>query len=444
MSGRRRPRAHAAQALAAGLRTAASQRRVLVAVWLWHLLVGAAAALPMFTWLRNATAHRPAADVLVERWSFGMVAELLQYNQAPILEMLRSGALAAVALATVAAPLFIALVLRSLAAGAMSTTDLGRAAVRVYWPLLCALLLGRAIALVGIALTALAFGSLVDPLRASLGQAGFWSGLALLLAATTLVGMLLLTACDYALVDVAEGRGSSAVRAWLRGARAALMYPFAALLLWAGAGVLLTLLLCLYGLVSAALPVGTMPLVVAGVLVQQSFMLGRTWLRVGLLGAERTVFLAVSPAPPPPEAARAPGKEDTPLLPFDEDAYSPAAASAGRLPADGLVGPRSVQDEEHPGPGQDGEREIENREQRQDAMERQQVQYDRAGHGEQLGHREARSNAEVVHVVRDERVPFAQAEGGNAEVGERPVEHLRAEEEHQHDVAEPATRRGGR
>jgi hypothetical protein len=416
---------------------------VLVAIWLWHLLVGAAAAFPMFAWLRNATAYRPAADVLVERWSFGMVAELLQYNQAPIVEMLQSGALAGVALATVAAPLFIALVLRSPGTDAMSSTDLGRAAMRLYWPLLRALLLGRAIALAGIAVAALAVASLVDPLRASLGQAGLWSGLALLLAATAILGLLLLAACDYALVDVAEGRGRSAVRAWLRGARAALTHPIAALLLWGGAGLLLTLLLGVYGLVSATLPVGTTPLVVAGVLVQQLFMLGRTWLRVGLLGAERTVFLAVSPVPRLPHAVRSPATADMPVLPFEADARCPASGSGGRA-AQGADEPRSVEDEEHPGPGQNGEREIEDREQRQDAMERQQVQHDRAAHGEEFGHREARSDAEMVHVVRDERVPFAQTEGGDAEVGERPVEHLRAEEEYQHDVAEPATRRGGR
>ena len=443
MSVGRPPRVHAARALAAGLRTAASQRRVLVAIWSWHLVVAAAAALPMFTWLRSATAHRPAADVLVERWSFGTVSELLQYTEAPILEMLRSGAVAAVALATVAAPLFIALVLRSLGTDAASSTDLGRAAVRMYWPLLRALILGRAVALAGVALTALGVASAMGPLRASLGEAGLWSGLLLLLAATAIVGMLLLAACDYALVEVVERGGRSAVRAWLRGARAALTHPVAAVLLWAGAGVLLAVLLGLYGVISARLPVGTMSLVVAGVLVQQLFMLGRTWVRVGLLGAERSVFLAVSPAPPLPEAARAPAGDDMPLLPFGDDARSRAPGSAGRAAQDDAE-PSSVEDEQHPGPGQDGEREIEDREQRQDAVERQQVQHDRAGHGEQLGHGEAGSDAEMVHVVRDERVAFTQAEGGDAEIGERPVEHLRAEEEHQHDVAEPATRRGGR
>ena len=303
--------------LAAGLRSAAGRPGLLAVIWLWHLALGAALALPVFAWLRAATAHQPAADVLAERWSFPVVGELLQYNQAPLLAMLQSGALGGLAVATATAPLLIALVLRGLGPEAAAGRDLGAAAVRLYWPFLRVLILGRALAFAGAAIVGAAAASAIGPLRTSFGEAGLWLGLALLAGGTLIVGAWLLGACDYALADLAREHGRSAIRAWMRGARCATAHPLATLALWSGSGVLLLLLLVVYTTIATSLPSAAPWFLPVAVLVQQLFMLGRTWVRAGLLAAEQGLLLAAYPAPvaPPPPAGAV---DDAAFLPFDE------------------------------------------------------------------------------------------------------------------------------
>jgi hypothetical protein len=191
------------------------------------------------------------------------------------------------------------------------------AAADLYWPFLRVLIVGRGLALAGAAIAGMAGASAIGPLRASFGEAGLWSGLALLAGGTLLVGAWLLGACDYALADLARERGRSAIRAWTRGARCAAAHPLATVALWSGSGVLLLLLLGVYTAIATGVPAGAPWFLPMAVLVQQLFMLGRTWVRAGLLAAEQGLLLAAYPAPVPlPPPAEPP--DGTAFLPFDE------------------------------------------------------------------------------------------------------------------------------
>jgi hypothetical protein len=109
-----------------------------------------------------------------------------------------------------------------------------------------------------------------------------------------LVAVLLLAAVDYALVRVEAGRSPGALSAWFAGVRQTITRPALTLGIWAGAGVLLALLIGVYIALRELTTRGSVSvpsvLAVGGAFVlQQGFMFTRTWLRVGLLAAEQDV-----------------------------------------------------------------------------------------------------------------------------------------------------------
>ena len=121
--------------------------------------------------------------------------------------------------------------------------------------------------------------------------------------------MLLLAAVDFALVRLSEQR-SHGLRAWAAGLRFAGSHLRLTLGLWAATALLLGAAVAVFvGLReltsagSAGLP--TVLAVGIAVVLQQLFMLTRTWLRVGLLGAEQHAFAqAYAVAAAAPEEAR--------------------------------------------------------------------------------------------------------------------------------------------
>jgi hypothetical protein len=203
---------------------------------------------------------------------------------------------------------------------------------------------------------------------------------------------------DYAAIHAMRAGSSRMFAAWRVGVRAAFGRPLTTLGIYAMAGVIVAGLAALLVAVLGTLSGSTAFGITAAIVVQQLFVIFRLGTRVGLIGAE---------------------------------------AAAWRLPS--VRAP-----EEHEGPRQDREREVEQREEPEHAVERQEVQDDRADHGNELRDGEARSDADRVHVMRDERVPFADAERQHAQVGEHAVEHLGAEKEDDHDVAEPGRGTPGR
>ena len=278
--------------LAAGLAAAAARPGLVAMLWSCHLVLGFAITIPMFRWLYDATAFRPAADVIASRFSFGWLAELLQLDNSSMIRILQGGVAGGALIAILASPLLIAATLASLRDGLLRRSALGAAAATFYWPFLRVIVFGRALALAAGGLIAMVLRFALAPLRHATWEGGSFLAGAIQVAGTLLVTMFLLAVVDYALVRLEADRSRAGLRAWLAGLQFALRRPAITHRVWAGAGVILAVAVSIFiairEVTATALPEAFAFAVALA--VQQAFMLARTWLRVGLLGAEQHAF----------------------------------------------------------------------------------------------------------------------------------------------------------
>ena len=392
-------RAQALPAFTAGLRAAAQRPGLVLAIWAWQLVVAAAASLPLFRGLLAASGYSPGTDPLLERFSVSLFGELLQYNALPVVQLVQMTAVGVLLVSVVTAPVLVAVTVASLeAATPVPRGALAASAGRWYWPFLRLLTAGRFVALMGTAVVAAAVSAALNPVRASAWELGRLLTGPVIVAAALPVLVLLWATVDYAAIHAMRAGSSRMLAAWRVGVRAAFGRPLTTLGIYGIAGVIVVglaaLLVAVLGTLSGSTTLG----IAAAMVAQQLFVIFRVGTRVGLIGGEAAAWRLTSVRSP----------------------------------------------EEHEGPRQDRERQVEQREEPEHAVERQEVQDDRAEHGDELRDREARSDTDRVHVMRDERVPFADAERHHAQVGEHAVEHLGAEEEDDHDVAEPGRGSPGR
>jgi hypothetical protein len=290
----------ALRSLHRGLRVATGRPALVAAVWGWHLVLGFALTLPMFRWLYAATAHRPEADLLAQRFSLGVFVDLLQFDTAPVLRMLQAALTGGLIVAVLASPLVIAATLTSVRDASRDRRELGAAVAALYWRFLLVIIVGRAIALSAAGLTAALAGLVLAPLSGSAWEPGFLWAAAIQGVMAVLVAVLLLAAVDYALVRLEAGRSPGALSAWLAGVREAVARAGLTLGVWAGAGVVVAVLVAVYiflregisfaaaGDAAGGTAGGPSALAMgAAFFLQQAFMFTRTWLRVGLLAAEQ-------------------------------------------------------------------------------------------------------------------------------------------------------------
>jgi hypothetical protein len=275
----------------AGWRAAAARPSLIAVLWCCHGALAVAAALPVFQWLSEATATSPAADVLATRLSFGLLAELLHYNDASILDILRSGALGVVLVGLLASPFLLAVTLVTLepvgAAGVSRAP--AAAAAALYWRYFRVLVLGRGMALLGAAATGALLGEIMAPLHDAAWEPGRFWAVGLPLASAALVALLFWVAVDYALIVIARSDSCGTARAWLTALRMVLARPALTLGLWGVGAVMFAAVLAAYIGLRALVPGTSAWLVGLTIAMQQLFVVTRTWLRVGVLGAEQIV-----------------------------------------------------------------------------------------------------------------------------------------------------------
>jgi len=307
------------------------QPRLIAALWLWQLVVAVAATLPVFQWLRDTTALRPAADRLLVRFSLPDVVDATRTTQGSPIATWSATLAGALLLTIVTAPVVIAVTIEALrdADGEPVKT---RNVSACYWRLLRLTVFGRGTAILAAVLSMIGLALLLRPLhdRSS-------SGVLLAIGLPGVVGACmaawLWAAVDVGAVAIVHGRVRGAFASWVAGLRTVLRTPVFTLIVWAGFAFALggALLLLVAG--TASLPATTLPLILLMAALHQAFAVWRLVLRIGVLSAEAGAWLRLWPAPPPVTV------ETTQLETL-----------------------HSVHDEEHPRPGQDGEREIDHRE----------------------------------------------------------------------------------
>ena len=354
-------RIRALAAFPAGLRATAHRPRLIAGLWAWQVVISTAAALPLFRGLIAATAYSPGSDPLLERFSVSLFGEILQYNALPLVQMLQLGAVGALLISVVTAPVLVALAISSLEApGRVPAADLAAAAGRWYFPLFRLLIGGRVVALFAAVLAGAAARALLAPLSNSTWELGRLLIVPAIVGIALLVLTLFWAAADYAAIHAIRAGSRRMFSAWHMGLRASLGRPITTLGVWLLAAVtiagLAALLFAVLGTVGGAAPAA----IAAGIVVQQLFAIFRIGIRVGLLGAEAAAWRIVPPVPAATDVAGLSLDTGTPAAGVvaveDESNQQPVSRSV-------------TSPEEDQGPGKDGQREIHEGQQPKDSME---------------------------------------------------------------------------
>ena len=346
--------------------------RIAKAAWWWwalHLVLALPLAAAFHRWLYTQTAYRPAADVLVSNLSLGTLFDVLSADHAAVLKVLWTAALTTSILSALAAGPLIGgslAVLRRPAGPAVETFAHGAGAHA--GPLLLIAVVSRGLALAGGLAAGVSTSAAIQWTGGETWEAGPFLGLAGGALAGVLVWLWLLAVGDTAAILRTRPGAPGAFRVLSAGVRTSLRHPLGLAGQWALRGVLPAALMQV-GYVLVAGRVRALPLALLA--VQQVVVFGQAACRVAVLDGERAYV--------------------------DRWLARPSAREVDQI-----------------GPGQDGERQIEERQHGQGAVEPEQVQEHRAADGEQLGNREAGTDPRVPEREGDDWVAFGEAEGGDA------------------------------
>ena len=306
-----------------GFAAARRNPRLAATLWLLNLALALAAGVPGWLALSSVIGPLPEADGLRERFSVGVLVDIVE---------MRPGLIGGLALAAMGVA-FLGLLVGAAATGGalevLTTRDerpfahrFGRGAGRFFARFLRA---GLVTALVGALAAALLAGPLFalrGYLRRESGSAAAAYGVsfaAMLVGA--LVVLLCLLALDAARVRIVREDARRVLPLLRSGFAVVLGHPVKWLGTWAVNAAALLAALGLYLAFRDAVPASTGPLVALLFVVQQVFVLVRSWLRVALLGSERALVERLRPlpaaAPPPqpvvePEPAVGPGPAPEP------------------------------------------------------------------------------------------------------------------------------------
>lgn len=308
--------------LAWGLGAAIGRKRLVAALWAWHLLVALAITLPVYAWLNAASSLSPASTTLLDRFSVDLFAELLHYGNAGALQSARAAAIGGVLLAVLAAPLLLGTVVASVSNPGLRLADAVGRAVRAYWPFLRLFLLGRFTMLVLVGLVAGAMTPLVRAAGEGPSELRWLATFAVQVLLMALAACLGLAVTDYGLLHEARLGSRRAFRCWLAGIGYVVRRPVSSVGLWVTTGVLLGAAAAMYLAFRAWVPSNIVILILLMAVAQQAFVLTRILLRVALVAAEERALDQAQPLPsheiaPPPQAG-----------PAAEPSATPAAAVA--------------------------------------------------------------------------------------------------------------------
>lgn len=290
--------AGAATAIRSGLALARRHWPLVTLVWALFAIVALLAAWPVWSWLLKALAYSPEGDRLLSGINLALLKELGHYDRSPTAAVATSGlgiaALVALLLNPFVAGGLIDVMLREPAPQEGRIARFFERGARHYGPMLRVLVTAG----IGMLLVASLTSATIGRLAELAGDRGA-SYAQLVLIAVRLACAVAIFAFGGFVIDLARGmlvRSGSrrAVPAVVAAAGLAFrrFLPVAAILIAFGA--LFVLLATVTLGLQAILPGTGWPTIATGVVLQQLFAIGRTWLRAGSLGAALTL-LQVTP-----------------------------------------------------------------------------------------------------------------------------------------------------
>jgi len=297
-----------------GLAAARRTPRLAVTLWLLNLALALAAGVPGWLALRSAIGLLPEADPLRHGFDLGVLVDLVEMRPGLL------GGLMLSALGVACLGLLLGAAATGGALEVLTSRDerpfahrFGRGAGRFFGRFVRAGLLVGVVAAVVVGLLAAPLLALCARLRRESGSElatnAVWAAAVLL---GGLVVLLALLALDAARVRIVREDARRVLPLLRSGFAVVLGHPVKWLGTWGVNAVLGALALGLYVAFRHAVPAGTGPLVLLMLVVQQAFVLVRSWLRVALLGSEIALVqhlrpLRVAPGPPQPAAEPLPG-----------------------------------------------------------------------------------------------------------------------------------------
>jgi hypothetical protein len=268
-------------------------------LWAWSLLLSIPLTLPAWTWLHGATARAPEADILLERFSFAAVGDLLRADSSFSL-------LVPAFFATV----LVAVVGQALAGGGLIevlTTDdarpflhrFFRGAGHFFWRFLRAGIYAWLACGIAVAIFTLAYTPISRALEGMAWEPARYLGQAARLLILALVALLVTLALDYARIRMAREGSRRVLRSILGSLWFVAGHPKATFGLWLVTAIALAALYAAYAAFRSYVPSSTWGLILLMAGVQQLTVIAAAWLRVALLGGEIAIWARLAPPPPP-------------------------------------------------------------------------------------------------------------------------------------------------
>ncbi len=282
------------KAIVQGFSAAWHNPTLVICVWTANAVFGVVGAIPMWRWWNAAFARAPEADHLLQRFGFGTLSELAQYDRSPVWSIVLAGSFTAAVLSLLANPAMNGGVIEVLLERDERPLlhRFGRGAGHFYLRYLgllaAALLSGGAavgIALAGTAAAVrLAAESGWEPGPILSFSAG--GGIAAVLAAFFYVAL------DYARIEMAANDAREVLRTWFRGVRFAWRNLFRNCVLLIVVTLVTAVIFAGYALFGFSTPSHTWGLIALTFAVQQIAVFLRLGVRTALVAAELEFYTA--------------------------------------------------------------------------------------------------------------------------------------------------------
>lgn len=321
-----------------GLREALQHPALVCLLFAWYALLALVPALPAWRWWSGALGASPEAATVLKRFDMGVFLDLTAGKGISGLGLLTGAAVAVGVVALLSSAFAFGGMLEVLGASDDRRPFMHRffrGGGHFFWRYVRLAILAAAGLVLATGASSALMAAATAPLRESEWEPAGYLGSAASVAVFVVVAAFFLLALDYARIRVSRDDSRSMLRAYASGVGFVLRRLFAVY------GIALVILVfelaLLLGYVAYETNVpaaGSWAAIAVLFLVQQVVVLGRVFLRVALVGAERHFFDRVAPVPLPAPVPVG----DLPVGPLpDELAGPPPEESAGpteeQLPA---------------------------------------------------------------------------------------------------------------
>ena len=287
----------------AGLRAAVRHPKLVWLIWAWYGILALVPAFPAWTWWSAALGSSPEAASALKRFDIGVFLDVTSGKGIDGLGLLTGAAVGAALVALVSSAFAFGGVLEVVGGGDDRRSFMHRffrGGGHFFWRFVrLAITAGACLVLATGAVSALMAVAIAPMSESEWEPAGYLGGVASIVMFLVVASFFLL-ALDYARIRVARDDSRSMLKAYASGLgfvlrRLSTVYGIAIAILI----VEVALVLGYIAYESRAPAAGTWGVITALVVVQQIVVVGRVFLRVALIGAERHFHMTALPTPVP-------------------------------------------------------------------------------------------------------------------------------------------------